>query len=173
VFPCDVAPQRHTGQAGPGESAGRRRRGGKPQIVTAEDRVVHGLRRHLDHGNEWVVWAQRRGERCQDVLDRGVRGSDGHPGQMTLGNLLRRHLRPLGAGHDVRGDAEHVPACIGESEPRAVAHKETHTEVLFQPLKLPGDRRLRHVESGGRSGDGPVLGDRQEVPQVSQLHDQR
>ena len=147
MFACDVSSERHTGQAGPGESAGWRPGGGKPQVMTAEDRVVHRLRRHLDHGNEWVVCVQCRSEWGQDVLDRRVRGGDGHPGQMALGNLLRRHPRTLGAGHDVRGDAEHVPARIGESEPRALAVEETHAKVVFQPLKLPRDRRLCHVES--------------------------
>jgi hypothetical protein len=75
---------------------------------------------------------------------------------------------------DIREDSRNLwherPAGVGELDPITGAIEQGHANLGLQRLDLLCKGRLGHIEALGRAGEIQFLGDRQEVPQVTQLH---
>jgi hypothetical protein len=57
-----------------------------------------------------------------------------------------------------------------ETQQTAVAVKQRHAEFLFVLLNSEGSRAVRHMSLLGRTGDIPLVGDRHDVAEMTQLH---
>jgi len=57
-----------------------------------------------------------------------------------------------------------------EFHPEPRSSEQRQTQLFFQTLDLPGERRLAHVETGRRSGQLALLGDGDEVFDLREAH---
>src|SRR5204862_1596942 len=87
-----------------------------------------------------------------------------------------RFLRPdLVAGAlDVAQDAhrafEQLLAGLGQPDPAIGSGEQRHPELLFEPLHMAGQRRLRQAQMRRGAGDAAELGDPDEIAEAAQLH---
>ena len=61
-------------------------------------------------------------------------------------------------------------AGLGEGDAAVGAVEQPHAELGLELADLLADRRLRHVQALRGAAEMQLLRDRDEVPQVSQLH---
>jgi hypothetical protein len=78
-------------------------------------------------------------------------------------------LHPGGLGEEVPGGGKQSGAAVGQLDAAAGAAKELHAEASLQSLDLLAERRLRDAEACGRASEVQLLGDRDEVAQMSEV----
>ena len=63
-----------------------------------------------------------------------------------------------------------VPAGVGQVDAAAMPNQQRDPELAFQAGQLHRQWRLRQVQPGGCPGHRMLLGNRQEVPKLAQIH---
>src|SRR5262249_10327707 len=120
-----------------------------------------------DAGGAAAKGAHDRGQELvrdrADVADREPAGlaARGAPGQ--VGGALRR-------GQGAARLAEEGDAGVGQAAPAVRAIEQADAELVLERADLLAERRLRHVQAGGRAREVQLLGDGDEVAEVAELH---
>ena len=65
---------------------------------------------------------------------------------------------------------EQCRAGVGKADAAVGTVEQPHTQLCLELADLLADGRLRHVKALGGAAEVQLLRDRDEVPQVSQLH---
>ncbi len=78
-------------------------------------------------------------------------------------------FHPLRVGHQCAGFAQQVAALLGEMNPLLAAVEQVDTQLVFQLLDLPAQRRLGNVEPLGGLADIFGFGHCDEVAKLAQL----
>ena len=80
-----------------------------------------------------------------------------------------RLLHPRRLGEEIAGGGQQRGAAVGQLDAASGAAKQLHAEARFEPLDLLAERGLGDPEACGRAPEVQLLGDRDEVAQVSEL----
>ena len=129
--------------------------------------VAHARHAHLRLG---VCVAKRREEVFDD---RGVQCKlavrELEIGAVLSGTASAGHGAPCRCQRTARFDQEGL---AGGREPGAAREtmEQRHAHFPLEVADLLRERRLRHAQPTGGSEEAPFLGDRDEVPQVPELH---
>lgn len=109
-------------------------------------------------------------ERCQHALDDLRRGSDAKAPDLTTAH----HTRPLGelvdAIEDLAAPTHEAFSLARQMNPTTGALEEPHTQFHLEVVNLPPQRGLGDPQATGGSGESARLRDRDEVPEVTELH---
>ncbi len=70
--------------------------------------------------------------------------------------------------HEALDGTQDGGALARQTRALARALEQPHAERLLQDLDLLAERRLRHAEPVGGPAEMPLLGDREEVPEMAQ-----
>ena len=138
-------------------------------VADGLDELMRGARleRHLDVrrlGGERLEGARDAGgEHVRHVADAELRAGRGVG--FTRGALCDLGLVQDPAGLDEEGGAGH-----GEGDAAVGAVEQADAQLRLELADLLADGGLRHVEALGGAAEVQLLRDRDEVPQVSQLH---
>ena len=143
--------------------------GVEPLVADRLDELVRGTR--LEHdldvrrlGGELLERARDAGgKRVRHVADAELRTRRGV-------RVARRALRDLGLVQDPTGLDEQRGAGRGEGDAAVGAVEQPHAQLCLELADLLADGGLRHVQALGGAAEVQLLRDRDEVPQVSQLH---
>ena len=123
-----------------------------------------------------VVAAQQGDRRAGGLLEPGDRLGDPGVGQDPLEAEPQLLLtadgldRLVEVGEDGAGAVEEVPAGAGELHRSGGPFQQPHPEGGLQLLDGPGERGLADQQLAAGCGEGAVGRDRDERPQVPQLH---
>ncbi|MDR8839216.1 hypothetical protein FEP81_03535 [Burkholderia multivorans] len=129
---------------------------------------------------------RHRVDRQHDVRIRGMKRVDERAAQ--IGREGRHHREPQRAGREIgrivqrtRARVERVQrrACVlrvdvaefGEPHRAARAVEQRHAERFLELANLLRQRRLRHMQRIGRARETALLGDGQEIADVTKQHD--
>ena len=83
-----------------------------------------------------------------------------------------RHVDELRRqGRDFPGAVEQFLSRVGQVGAVRRAPEQRHAELFFQVVDLPGQRRLRDVEPLGRPRERMLLGNRDERPEIFEVHE--
>ena len=88
----------------------------------------------------------------------------------TVGNRLGAAHRLLQACQHRPRLAQQLPARLGQTQRPGAVLKQCQPKVRLQVADLPAQRRLGHAKACRRTGDILLLGDSNEVAQVSEFH---
>jgi len=120
----------------------------------------------LDHG---VRGAKAPDDLGQHAVQRGGDEAD-RQAALDLADPLGHRGQLGGLGQQLAGMRVEEAAGLGELERPAAALEQQHPQVILQLLDLPGQRRLGDVQALGRAREVQLLGDGNEVTQVTQFH---
>jgi hypothetical protein len=138
-----------------------------------------------DRGDQPLRAGGRRGEPQRDVGVAAVELAEqrGHVDQPDRGERADPHGAAQAAPHLVHGVAgvpggvdrgtgvrEQRGPGVGEVDPTGGAVQQPGTDLALQRLHGGGDRGLHDQQPRGGGGEGPLLRDRDEGGQVTQLH---
>jgi hypothetical protein len=125
------------------------------------------------HGDARIALAKLVQEPRRGVVARA--GPVGDHDAPALAGPEARDAAPelVGVAEQQRPALEQVRAGLGESEFVRGAVQQLHAELLLEQAHLPAERRLRHVQPLRRPGEVPLLRNREEVLQPSQLGHRR
>ena len=68
------------------------------------------------------------------------------------------------------GAVEQFLPGLGQPHAAIGAREQRHPKLLFEPLHVPGQRRLRQVQMGGGAGDAAEFGDPDKIGKAAQFH---
>jgi hypothetical protein len=131
-------------------------------------RVGAGLEEAQLHVGAGVVEATQ--ERWQHRPGRGRDEGQGQPAGVALAGAAHGFRGGVDVGEEPPGVLGEPAAGFGEVHTAAVADEQGDAQLVFQPRELGGQRWLGEVQSRGRSGDGALFRDGEEVAQLTQVH---
>src|SRR5437870_4214582 len=79
----------------------------------------------------------------------------------------------LDVAQDALGIFQQLLPRLGQPHAAIGAGEQRHSELLFQALDMPGQRRLGEPEMSRRAGDAAEFGDADEIAEAAQFHDAR
>jgi hypothetical protein len=110
------------------------------------------------------------GEHARDVgRERRDRADRDTPAQQA-GELVDGAAHRLGGRDRRAGVDEHGGADLGRADGPRAAVEERVAELGLEALDLGADARLGDVQALGRAGEASLVGDRDEIAQLAQLH---
>lgn len=116
-------------------------------------------------------------KRGEGVEERGEGAADDHadrePAPDQIGHLSDRLAHRLGRGECGAGVFERGTSRNGQRDGASRPVEQLGTEFLFESADLGADAGLADVHAPGRPGEVPLLGDRDEVFELPQVHDGR
>ena len=134
-----------------------------------ERRLVLFVRDHdLDRGMGTVERPERGGE---PVIDRPG-DADAQAAAQQPAQRCDRVPAVLGRGERGAGMREERLAGPGERDSRAVAVEQRLAELKLEAADLRADRRLRHRDANRRTRELGLFGDRDEVVELPQIHNE-
>ena len=101
------------------------------------------------------------------------RGKESHPHRLLhipAGEGLHRFGHRGREAQHLAGVGQGGLAGLRQPQPTRSSIEERDPEFLLQVFDLAGDRRLRNIQTRGRSADVQFLGRHDEIPEVTQFH---
>ncbi len=132
----------------------------KPHRRRLADQFHHRVRRQSGHRRQHPVKARAQADVRADPQQRRLIGA-----QLSH----RRQGCLLGVKEDP-GHGQEGAARRGQGDSAGAAVEQLQAELAFQPPDLLADRRLDDVQPLGGPAEVEFLGDRHEVPNLTQLH---
>src|SRR5262245_28448874 len=107
--------------------------------------------------------------RQQVVLDRRNE-ADGEPPDLAAARTLYRHARLIELREDLACLGQQNAPRIRQRDVAPVADKQRRREVIFESAYLHAERRLRDIETAGRTPEMELFGDGHEVTKLARIH---
>src|SRR5262249_21574601 len=96
--------------------------------------------------------------------------ADREPPDLAAGGPARGLGGALGAGERVARLGHEGRAGVGEADAPVRAIEQADTDLVLELLDLLAERRARDVEPRGRAPEVQLVGDREGVAEVAELH---
>jgi len=109
-------------------------------------------------------------ERGEYVLDHLWRGADAELPCFAATHGVRVLDELLSTRQQLAASQQQVFTGTGHAHPAARALEEPDAQLGLEVVNLPPQRGLRDAQSRGGSREGARLGDRDEIPEVTEIH---
>ena len=106
----------------------------------------------------------------QQAVRRRADAADRQPADQALLDPLRLVPGLVDGGEDLAGPVEVRRPGIGQVDPPGGTAQQRHPQLGLELTDLLGQRRLGHVQPLGGPAEVPLLGDGDEVAQVTEFH---